>query len=291
MENLIKLGVAVLLSLNSITANAQNKSDEKENSLLWEVSGNGLVRPSYITGTFHILCSKDFEIKPKVWNALNKSESFVMEINYTDQSEMASIQKMMAADKKISEQLTASEAKDLDKTLANYGTSLKNIDSHSSTALYSLVATKAIPCPQNEVKMYEIELLKTALQNKKSVSGLEKVDDQTNAISQAYDLKETISQLKLGDEYAVAAKQMTEAFKNENLKELDLLIKNPKFMNNKQEKLVLTDRNKKWVEKMPEMMKNQSSFFAVGSGHLWGENGLINLLRAKGYTVKPVSSL
>ncbi|TZF93155.1 TraB/GumN family protein [Chryseobacterium panacisoli] len=291
MKNLIKLGFAALLSMNSMTAKAQNTDIGKDNSLLWEVSGNGLTKPSYITGTFHILCSKDFEIKPKVWNALNKSENFVMEINYTDQSEMASIQKMMAADKKISEQLTPEEAENLDKILADYGTTLKNVDTHSTTALYSLVATKAIPCPQNEVKMYEIELLKTALQNKKSVSGLEKVDDQTYAISQAYDLKETISQLKLGNEYAVAAKKMTEAFKNENPKDLDQLIKNPKFMNKRQEKLVLTDRNKKWVEKMPEMMKNQSSFFAVGSGHLWGENGLISLLKAKGYIVKPVSSL
>ncbi|KAA2216156.1 TraB/GumN family protein [Chryseobacterium sediminis] len=291
MKNLVKLGFAALLSISTITAKAQNTNTNNENSLLWEVSGNGLSKPSYITGTFHILCSKDFEIKPKVWNALNKSESFVMEINYTDQNEMASIQKMMTADKKISEQLTPEEAKNLDKILTDYGTNLKNVDSQSSTALYSLVATKAIPCPQNEVKMYEIELLKTALKNKKSVSGLEKVDDQTHAISQAYDLKETISQLKLGNEYAVAAKKMTEAFKNENLRELDLLIKNPKFMDKRQEKLVLTDRNKKWVEKMPEMMKNQSSFFAVGSGHLWGENGLINLLKAKGYTVKPVTSL
>ncbi|MDR3026729.1 TraB/GumN family protein [Chryseobacterium sp.] len=291
MKNLLKLGFAALLSLSSMTINAQRNTNSKDNSLLWEVSGNGLSKPSYITGTFHILCSKDFEIKPKVWDALKKSESFVMEINYTDQNEMASIQKMMTADKKISEQLTPEQAKNLDKILADYGTNLKNVDSHSSTALYSLVATKAIPCSQNEVKMYEIELLKTALQNKKSVSGLEKVDDQTYAISQAYDLKETISQLKLGNEYAIAAKKMTEAFKNENLKDLDQLIKNPKFMNKRQEKLVLTDRNKKWAEKMPEMMKNQSSFFAVGSGHLWGENGLINLLKAKGYTVKPVSNL
>ncbi|AYZ14182.1 TraB/GumN family protein [Chryseobacterium arthrosphaerae] len=191
----------------------------------------------------------------------------------------------------MSEQLTPEEAKDLDKILAEYGTTLKNVDSHSSAALYSLVATKAVPCPQNEVKMYEIELLKTALKNKKTVNGLEKVDDQTYAISQAYDLKEAILQLKQGNQYAVAVQKMAEAFKNEDLKQLDKLIKDPKFMNKRQEKLVLTDRNRNWAEKMPEIMKKQSSFFAVGSGHLWGDNGLINLLKSKGYTVKPVSNL
>lgn len=291
MKNLIKLGFTALLSIHFTTATAQNKNTDNENTLLWEVSGNGLSKPSYIAGTFHILCNKDFEIKPKTWDALKQAENFVMEINYTDQNEMMAMQKMMAADKKISEQLTPEEAKELDKILADYGTNLKSVDNHSPQALYALVATKAIPCPPNEVKMYEIELLKEALKNKKSVNGLEKVDDQINAIAQSYNLKEVISQLKLSDEYTVASQKMTEAFKNENLKSLDQLIKDPKFMNKKQEKFMLTDRNTKWVEKMPEIMKKQSSFFAVGSGHLWGNNGLITLLKAKGYTVKPVSNL
>jgi uncharacterized protein YbaP (TraB family) len=39
------------------------------------------------------------------------------------------------------------------------------------------------------------------------------------------------------------------------------------------------------------MMKKESAFFAVGGAHLMGENGIIQLLRSKGYTVKPVSSL
>ncbi|RXM50933.1 MULTISPECIES: TraB/GumN family protein [unclassified Chryseobacterium] len=213
MKNLMKLGFAALLSIHFTTATAQNKNTENENSLLWEISGNGLSKPSYIAGTFHILCNKDFEIKPKTWNALNQAENFVMEINYTDQNEMAAMQKMMAADKKISEQLTPEEAKELDKILADYGTNLKNVDNQSPQALYSLVATKAIPCPPNEVKMYEIELLKAALKNKKNISGLEKVDDQVNAIGQSYDLKEVISQLKLSNEYTIASQKMTEAFK------------------------------------------------------------------------------
>lgn len=39
---------------------------------------------------------------------------------------------------------------------------------------------------------------------------------------------------------------------------------------------------------MPELMKKQSVFFAVGSAHLAGEFGIINLLRKAGYDVKPV---
>lgn len=289
MKNLIKLGFAALLSLNSMTANAQSS---KDNSLLWEVSGNGLSKPSYITGTFHILCSKDFEIKPKVLKALEKSDNFVMEINYTDPAEMMSLQKMyQKTDKKISDQLSPEEAQELNTILANYGTDLKSVDSSNPQTLYALLSTKAIPCPQTEIKLYEMELLQKAIKDKKSIKGLEKVDDQMKSISKAYDLKSTIAQLKMGKEYEILFRQMIEAFKNENVQSLYSLFKDKRFMNAQQEKAMLTNRNQNWVKIMPEMMKKESSFFAVGGSHLMGENGIIPLLQSKGYTVKPVSSL
>ncbi|MCT2408308.1 TraB/GumN family protein [Chryseobacterium antibioticum] len=289
MKNLIQLGFATLLSVTFMTAKAQSK--DTENSTLWEVSGNGLTQPSYIAGTFHIMCSQDFEIKPKVLKALEKSNHFVMEINYTDPTEMAAMQKMYQTDKKLSDQLTPEEAKELDKVLADYGTDLKKMDNSSSQALYALISMKALPCPQTEIKLYEIELLQNALKNKKKVSGLEKVEDQMTSINKAYDLKAVIGQLKMGKEYEILLKKMITAFKKEDLQSVYTLFKNDKIMNAGQEKAMLTDRNKNWVEKMPEMMKKESAFFAVGGAHLMGENGVIHLLRSKGYTVKPVSSL
>lgn len=289
MKNLIQLGFAALLSATCMTAKAQSK--DTENSTLWEISGNGLTKPSYLAGTCHIMCSQDFEIKPKVLKALEKSDHFVMEINYTDPAEMAAMQKMYQTDKKLSDQLSPAEAKELDKVLADYGTDLKKMDHSSSQALYALISMKAIPCPQTEVKLYEIELLKNALKNKKKVFGLEKVEDQMTSINKAYDLKAVIGQLKMGKEYEILLKKMVTAFKKEDVQSVYSLFKNDKIMTPDQEKAMLTDRNKNWAEKMPEMMKKESAFFAVGGAHLMGENGVIHLLRSKGYTVKPVSSL
>ncbi|MGG5209582.1 TraB/GumN family protein [Chryseobacterium sp. MIQD13] len=289
MKNLVKLGFAALLSATFITTNAQSKNTE--NSTLWEVSGNGLTKPSYIAGTCHIMCSKDFEIKPKVMKALEKSDNFVMEINYTDPAEIAAMQKMFHADKKISDQLTPAEAEELDKILADYGTDLKKMDNSSSQGLYALISMKAVPCPQTEIKMYEIELLQNALKSKKKVYGLEKVEDQMTSINKAYDLRAVIGQLKMGKEYEILMKEMVAAFKKEDVQSVYTLFKNEKIMNAEQEKAMLTDRNKNWAEKIPEIMTKESSFFAVGGAHLMGENGIISLLKAKGYTVKPVSSL
>lgn len=291
MKNLVKLGFAALMTFASINATAQNKNADRENSILWEVTGNGLSKPSYITGTCHIMCSKDFEIKPKVLKALEKSDSFVMEINYMDPAEMIALQRMFQTDKKISDQLTVEEAKELDQILTEYGTSLKNMNTSSSQALYALISMKAVPCPQTEIKAYEIELMQAAHKQKKRINGLEKVEDQLTSINKAYDLKEVIQQLKMGKEYEALLQGMVNAFKKEDVESIYNLFKNDKFMNDKQEKAMLTDRNRNWAEKMPEMMKKESSLFAVGGAHLMGENGIIKLLRSKGYTVKPISSL
>jgi uncharacterized protein YbaP (TraB family) len=39
---------------------------------------------------------------------------------------------------------------------------------------------------------------------------------------------------------------------------------------------------------MESAMKNSSTFFAVGVGHLAGSQGVLDLLRKQGYKLKPI---
>ncbi|WP_256469764.1 TraB/GumN family protein [Flavobacterium humidisoli] len=61
-----------------------------------------------------------------------------------------------------------------------------------------------------------------------------------------------------------------------------------RFTSEKTKKQILDDRNQKWVKLIPELIKENGVFIAVGAAHLGGEYGVINLLRKEGYTVKPV---
>ena len=51
---------------------------------------------------------------------------------------------------------------------------------------------------------------------------------------------------------------------------------------------LLDDRNKNWVGQLKNILKEKNIFIAVGAGHLVGKNGLIELLKKEGYTVKPL---
>ncbi len=283
MKKWICLLLAVTIGLTSICFGQKNKK-----SLLWEISGNGLKESSYLLGTFHLLCEKDFELKPKVVSTLSKVKKFITEIDYTDPKEMQAMAAASKAEKTLTSQLSPDQATQLNEILKSYGTTLAEMDTFNTQSLYSLLAKKAITCPATEVKMYEVELLRLALATGKKTGGLEKIAYQMEALAKSYDLKEAIRQIAAGDLYEQLTQKMIQAFQKEDLPELDKLLKDKRLMNANQEYWMLTDRNQNWAKEMPAMMQTESILFAVGAGHLMGEKGMIELLRAQGYTVKPV---
>ena len=54
-----------------------------ENSVFWEVSGNGLKSPSAIYGTMHLMTKDNFVLSKKVVKSLKKSEVLLMELDVT----------------------------------------------------------------------------------------------------------------------------------------------------------------------------------------------------------------
>ena len=51
---------------------------------------------------------------------------------------------------------------------------------------------------------------------------------------------------------------------------------------------LLNERSLSWSEIIPELISNKPTMIAVGACHLCGKDGLINLLRQKGYSLERV---
>lgn len=81
---------------------------------------------------------------------------------------------------------------------------------------------------------------------------------------------------KVYNEKQEQLRTVTKSFTND-FDSMDKLMKN-----------ILVDRNYKWMEKIPTLIQENPCFIAVGAVHLGGEDGLIKLLRRKGYKVEPV---
>ena len=81
---------------------------------------------------------------------------------------------------------------------------------------------------------------------------------------------------------------MVTVYKSQQLSEIERLFKDSEFGMEDHQDILLDDRNKNWVAQLKNLMHTNTLFVAVGAGHLVGPQGLINLLRKEGYTLRPI---
>ncbi|KAF2335526.1 TraB/GumN family protein [Flavobacterium daemonense] len=285
MKKLFTSAIAIIVLVFSAVGHAQTKSPKLENSLLWEVSGNGLEKPSYLYGTIHMICGSDFFLLEKTKKAFGTANKLVLEINMADAAEMTTMQKMAMGKEPLSKLLNPTQLSQLDAILKKTtGMTVQQVDSFSLITVMSLISMKSFGCA--DTKFYEMEFIEMAKKRNMQIGGLETVKAQFSIFENAYTNDEMITLLSDSDQDETT-KLVTE-YKAENIESLYDIITDKKVTSEKTKKMILDARNLNWVNEMPEMMKNESVFFAVGSAHLGGEFGVINLLRKAGYSVKPV---
>ncbi|MDM1045172.1 TraB/GumN family protein [Myroides sp. 1354] len=257
-----------------------------EKSLLWEIKGKGLKTPSYLLGTFHMVCVEDLRLTDKVVNAIEVVDQIALEVNLTDPQEMSDLQQLMFATTSLSSQLNKEEQKELRELLKKqYNLDLATVDYLAPIGLLGLMAMKAIPC---EVKGYDMEVMEEGLRKNRSIIGLEQFKDQIEITSAFYTAKEILAQLKVEDDFEANYKLMARAFQEEDLVSLYESATDPQFLSAEGKLKLLDERNIQWVAKMEVLMSKQPTLFAVGAGHLAGNQGVIQLLRNLGFTVTAV---
>ncbi|MBL0144631.1 MAG: TraB/GumN family protein [Chitinophagaceae bacterium] len=74
--------ILVLISLCTITTTAQKKqAPTKYPSLFWEITGNGLKKPSYLFGTMHVSSKLVFHLSDSFYYALKNVDAVALELN------------------------------------------------------------------------------------------------------------------------------------------------------------------------------------------------------------------
>ncbi|MGO4772666.1 TraB/GumN family protein [Flavobacterium sp. W22_SRS_FK3] len=285
MKNLFKSVITAITIIFSLSTQAQTKSPKLENSLLWEVSGNGLSKPSYLYGTIHMICSADYFLSEKTKKALASSNKLVLEIDLSDPKQLTDMQQMAMGKEPLSKTLGAQDVLKLDNILQKKtGMTIEQVDSYSLFTIMSLVMMKSFGC--NDLKFYEMNFIETAKQRKLPIIGLETVKEQMDMFGKAYSDTEMIKMLEEFNKEETD--KLVATYKEENINSLYDIITDEKIINEETKKAILDNRNQNWLITIPEIIKKGNAFIAVGSAHLAGESGVINLLRKAGYNVKPI---
>jgi uncharacterized protein len=265
---------------------------KNNNTLLWEVSGNGLQHSSFLFGTFHLMCKEDIHFSNQLKEAIKASDEIYMELDMDDPSTLLGgmLYMNMKDGKKLADLYTPEEYKKL-QTYFNDSlhTPIMLLQRAKPYFLVALLYPKMMNC--SSPAGVEEGLLQIAKEDKKEIKGLETVEFQASvfdSIPYEWQAKELLKNI---DSFSINKKEfddMISLYKSQQLDSMQSMLIKSEFGSEQYEDLLLNDRNKKWVKELKEIMKKESVFVAVGAGHLTGEQGLISLLKKEGFKVEPL---
>ena len=263
-------------------------------TLLWRISGNGLQKSSYLYGTMHLTDDRIFNIGDSMYTAIEKSEGFAIEINPDDFTPFLidETKKSILSNQYLKDIMSEQDFKKYGKALAKKFN--KNEDA-ITTADVLEEKNKWIGESYRTGKMQtflDAYLFDVARRQGKWTGGVEDMQDQQNLLDYAVD-ESDIEELAAenNDKNAGKAKTIssTEQLINFYIKnDLTAIDRMSDLSDSAYRNKLLTIRNKKMAMRMDSLSHVRSMVFAVGAAHLPGNDGLIALLKAKGFTVTPV---
>ena len=269
-------------------------SGKDDNSLLWEISGKGLKQPSYLFGTFHMMCKEDIQFSNNLLSAIQASKEVYFEMDLDDASNTlgAMFFMNMKDGKTLRDFFTVEEFLKLDTYFRDsLRTSLKTFQKMKPSFLEAFLYPKMMPC--KNMSGVEQELLKIAANDKKEIKGFETIAFQASVFDsipydvQAKSLLKTIDSI---DAYKVQFDKMVKVYKTQQIDQLEAMFTDETFGIKDGLDVLLDKRNLNWVEQLKTILPNNNIFMAVGAGHLVGKKGLIELLRKEGYQLRPIAN-
>lgn len=275
-------------SVNAQTTSLKTNIDD--NTLLWEISGNGLTKPSFLFGTFHLVCKGDINFSTALKQAVAFSDEVYLELDMDDPAIfLGSLTLLnMQGDKKLKDLYSP---ENYIKIVDFFNDSLKmpiNMFQRMKPGfLAAMLYPKSLGC--NNTVSIEDAVMGLAKKKNKEIKGLETMAMQAAVFDSIPYEKQAAELLNAIDSLETAKAQfalMLNAYKHQQMDEIEKIIMNPEFGIEVSQEVLLDNRNKNWVIQLNTIMKKKALFVAVGAGHLVGKNGLITLLRAAGYTVR-----
>tara|TARA_B110000014_G_scaffold263308_1_gene259636 strand:+ start:2092 stop:2961 length:870 start_codon:yes stop_codon:yes gene_type:complete len=262
--------------------------------LLWEIYGNGLTDTSYLYGTMHIQDERVFQFQEGVQKAFDRSVIFAMELN------MDSVNTL-----ELMSELIMESPYRLDSLLSENEYEIVNQYFKDSLGIGLLIFNKMQPIYTSQMvslnkmnkdraEALDIYLFNKAKEQNKIVVGLEFMEEQINAFKsipydiQAKELFNAVEDAINGEDQQIDG--LIEYYIKGDLDRLLALTLESEFSDNEINaifhEVFLVNRNHKMADRSEKYIKKGSTFIAIGAAHLPGNEGVIEILRKKGYTVK-----
>lgn len=268
-----------------------------QGQLLWKISGHDLKKPSYLFGTHHLIDKSLIPNFDSILSICGQSDAVVGEMDMkTPGLQRKMMQNSVMKGKNIRDLVSETDYSMLDKEFKSLmGLGMNMLGSFKPMMLMTMhQMTLYIKSSESKKQPVSVDELfqKQARARRKPVIGLETPEFQMKVLFDAIPLDRQAEMLlyevREKERILLELGQLKEAYVTGDLEQMNAMDAKDDSMKPEERKLLVDDRNVDWLRQLPALLQRQSCFVAVGCLHLVGENGLINQLRTKGYSVEPV---
>jgi uncharacterized protein YbaP (TraB family) len=288
-----KFFVSMLISLLPLMMLYSQESAGK--SFLWEIrseQGN-----SYLFGSVHLLKKEHYPLKTVIENAFEQSDVLVLEIDLSGENLLKAGLYMLQEGKYPGEETLKDYISE--KTYRLLIDKAKTMDMNLEwlngwkpwMVAFHILERKSMQLGYNPMAGVDMYFLNKS-QGKKEIQGLETVEFQVGLFenfSKEESEKFLLSTIMEADQLEKEMNQLITAWSSGDVEKMektmtDTIREYPgleafyKKMND--------DRNVRMVEKIISFLKTDKKYFiVVGAAHMIGKNGIVQLLKDKGYKV------
>lgn len=288
-----RIGIAVLVVCTALGAQGQGKY----NSLLWRVTGNGLREPSHLYGTMHVSDKVAFHLSEEFFDALTTSRTVALEMdpeqwlgemrgdgwfaafNAANRSSGGSDDlygeafALSLVDRAVFTKALARDPEVVNDLLYRFATGSGNHseDTYLDLFIYQCAKRTGKRAVGLEDMQHSVKQLMAAM-----------LPDERKPDQEAVRRRRERSKL-LGDPQHA----LEDCYRSQDLDRMDTVF-DITSVNDRMRKYVIDERNELFAANMLPLLQDGKAFIGVGAMHLPGKNGLVEMLRARGYTVEPV---
>ncbi len=274
--------------------------EKKYPSLLWEITGKGMKKPSYLIGTMHVSSKLAFNLPDSFYMAIRSADVVALENNPETWQEEMNKYETNPVEYGMYNRNYGSEENDGDYlTIATlkyfkYESKIERALFSNPPAINSLLyRTYGEESSDFEEDTYlDMYIFQTGRKLGKKTCGVEQYGESMRLMMEAYKdaakdkNKKQRSYSDYSQEYSMD--KLQEAYRKGDLDLLDSIHKFNSTSDAFDEKF-LYKRNEIQANSMDSIMRSGSTLFVgVGAAHLPGNRGVIEMLRKMGYKLRPV---
>lgn len=294
-NRLLSIALQLLLALILAAVSGRfTKLSAQERSFLWKVQGSE--NAVYILGSIHLLKRDSAALKPIVQEVFGKSKRLVLEIDLLNEGPAKFQQLVMQKGVNLDGKLLASQLSPETYALTVRRAAELGVDLKLLAPLKPWVVALTMVVMQLQKLGYDPslgidhQLAQRAKQANKPVAGLETAEfqmdifNQLTLAQQEMFLRQSLLEMEL---LAEAVEDMVGAWNSGDVERAEKLFLASLRTFPELKEQVLDRRNRRWLPQLEQFLKQSDDILVVvGTAHLLGAQGIIELLKQRGYKLE-----